>query len=174
MQGTHRSGVKASNAEQNSAATVTRAGTKKVGYVRPGTPLLRCRRGWIGLFFQPIVDVLGHHPGLNERPNAAPGVSQYLPGSQKSTSQWFNTAAFLTPAQFTFGNLGRNTLIGPGFVNLDLVMVKSFESSVLMLSATPVNNRLADLKNQIAFITEGDDEVLASDGIQSIEATIRL
>jgi hypothetical protein len=26
-----------------------------------------------------------------------------------------------------------------------------------MLSATPVNNRLADLRNQIAFVTEGDD-----------------
>ncbi|MEG9437405.1 DEAD/DEAH box helicase family protein [Edaphobacter sp. HDX4] len=47
------------------------------------------------------------------------------------------------------------------------------KTRVLMLSATPVNNRLADLKNQIAFITEGDDEALAADGIQSIEATIR-
>jgi hypothetical protein len=64
--------------------------------------------------------------GIFVRPNVAPGVSQYLPSSQKSTSQWFNTAAFLTPPQFTFGNLGRNTLIGPGFVNLDLVMVKTF------------------------------------------------
>jgi hypothetical protein len=31
------------------------------------------------------------------------------------------------------------------------------KTKVLMLSATPVNNRLADLKNQIAFVTEGDD-----------------
>ena len=47
------------------------------------------------------------------------------------------------------------------------------KTRVLMLSATPVNNRLTDLKNQIAFITEGDDEALASDGIESIDATIR-
>ena len=42
-----------------------------------------------------------------------------------------------------------------------------------MLSATPVNNRLADLKNQIAFITEGDDTALFDHGIASIEATVR-
>jgi len=44
---------------------------------------------------------------------------------------------------------------------------------VLMLSATPVNNRLADLKNQIAFITEGDDAALEDHGIRSIDATTR-
>ena len=35
------------------------------------------------------------------------------------------------------------------------------EDPVLMLSATPVNNRLADLRNQIAFVTEGDDTALS-------------
>ena len=47
------------------------------------------------------------------------------------------------------------------------------KTRVLMLSATPVNNRLADLKNQIAFITEADDLGLAEYGIPSIEATVR-
>jgi helicase-like protein/type III restriction/modification enzyme restriction subunit len=47
------------------------------------------------------------------------------------------------------------------------------KTKVLMLSATPVNNRLADLKNQIAFITEGNDLALVEHGISSIEATIR-
>lgn len=47
------------------------------------------------------------------------------------------------------------------------------KTKVLMLSATPVNNRLADLKNQIAFMTEGDDMALIGHGIPSIEATIR-
>lgn len=45
---------------------------------------------------------------------------------------------------------------------------------VLMLSATPVNNRLNDLKNQIAFATEGQDDALAGHGIASITATVRL
>ena len=47
------------------------------------------------------------------------------------------------------------------------------KTRVLMLSATPVNNRLADLKNQIAFVTEGEDTALSAHGIPSIEATVR-
>lgn len=44
---------------------------------------------------------------------------------------------------------------------------------VLMLSATPVNNRLADLKNQITFVTEGNDAALKVHGIASIEVSVR-
>ncbi|MFT7042345.1 MAG: hypothetical protein ACJAW7_001102 [Candidatus Azotimanducaceae bacterium] len=47
------------------------------------------------------------------------------------------------------------------------------KTRVLMLSATPVNNRLADLRNQIAFVTEGDDTALLEHGISSIDATTR-
>jgi hypothetical protein len=47
------------------------------------------------------------------------------------------------------------------------------KTKVLMLSATPVNNRLADLKNQIAFVTEANDTALDAHGISSIEATVR-
>lgn len=47
------------------------------------------------------------------------------------------------------------------------------KTKVLMLSATPVNSRMNDLKNQVAFITEGVDDALYSHGIASIEATLR-
>lgn len=47
------------------------------------------------------------------------------------------------------------------------------KTKVLMLSATPVNSRMNDLKNQVAFITEGVDDALYSHGIVSIEATLR-
>ena len=53
------------------------------------------------------------------------------------------------------------------------IIQEGVKTRVLMLSATPVNNRLADLKNQIAFITEGDDTALAEHGIASIEQTTR-
>jgi SNF2 family DNA or RNA helicase len=53
------------------------------------------------------------------------------------------------------------------------IIKEGVKTRVLMLSATPVNNRLADLKNQIAFVTEGDDTALMDHGIQSIEATVR-
>ncbi len=47
------------------------------------------------------------------------------------------------------------------------------KTKVLMLSATPVNTRLADLKNQVLFATEGDDSALTDSGIKSIESTLR-
>ena len=54
------------------------------------------------------------------------------------------------------------------------IVREGVKTRVLMLSATPVNNRLADLRNQIAFATEGDDEALCDAGIASIAATTRL
>ncbi len=52
------------------------------------------------------------------------------------------------------------------------IIKEGVKTRVLMLSATPVNNRLADLKNQIAFVTEADDLALDAHGIRSIEATV--
>jgi len=54
------------------------------------------------------------------------------------------------------------------------ILQEGVKTRVLMLSATPVNNRLADLKNQIAFATEGNDAALADHGISSITSTTRL
>ena len=38
----------------------------------------------------------------------------------------FNPAAFANPAPGTFGNAGRNTLVGPGFTNADFSLGKEF------------------------------------------------
>lgn len=54
------------------------------------------------------------------------------------------------------------------------IIREGVKTRVLMLSATPVNNRLADLRNQLAFATEGDDMALADHGIASINATTRM
>src|SRR6185369_7265413 len=54
------------------------------------------------------------------------------------------------------------------------IIKEGVRTRVLMLSATPVNNRLADLRNQIAFATEGDDTALLEYGIGSIDSTTRL
>ena len=54
------------------------------------------------------------------------------------------------------------------------IIKEGVKTRVLMLSATPVNNRLADLRNQIAFATEGDDTALVDHGIASIDSTTRL
>ncbi len=43
---------------------------------------------------------------------------------------------------------------------MEKVIKSGVKTKVLMLSATPVNNSLRDLRNQIAFITEGKDDAL--------------
>ncbi len=55
------------------------------------------------------------------------------------------------------------------------VIKAGVRTKVLMLSATPVNNKLLDLRNQIELITEGDDTYLAeTDGIPSITHVTRV
>ena len=54
------------------------------------------------------------------------------------------------------------------------IIKEGVKTRVLMLSATPVNNRLADLKNQIAFVTEGQDNALTGQAIASIDSTVRI
>ena len=56
---------------------------------------------------------------------------------------------------------------------LEDVLQKGVKTKVLMLSATPVNNKLNDLKNQIAFITENNDIAFDDYGIKSIQQTLR-
>lgn len=62
--------------------------------------------------------------GIYVRPNVV-GTSQYLPSSQQSTAEWFNTADFANPGAGNFGDLGRNTLIGPAMFDLDVVLQKN-------------------------------------------------
>jgi superfamily II DNA or RNA helicase len=54
------------------------------------------------------------------------------------------------------------------------IIREGVKTRVLMLSATPVNNRMADLRNQIVFATEGDDTALLEHGLGSIDSTTRL
>ena len=53
------------------------------------------------------------------------------------------------------------------------IIKSGVKTKVLMLSATPVNNRMNDIKNQIAFITEGKDNALSDVGIASIEQVLK-
>jgi hypothetical protein len=55
-----------------------------------------------------------------------------LPASRSQAaklSEWFNTDAFTFNAPGTFGDTRRNSYFGPGFVNFDLAVVKSFPLS---------------------------------------------
>jgi SNF2 family DNA or RNA helicase len=53
------------------------------------------------------------------------------------------------------------------------VIKAGVKTKVLMLSATPVNNRMTDIKNQIAFITQDNSHALAQYGIGDIDEELR-
>ncbi|MBU4256980.1 ATP-dependent helicase, partial [Patescibacteria group bacterium] len=56
---------------------------------------------------------------------------------------------------------------------MDKVIKSGVKTRVLMLSATPVNNTLKDLRNQIALITEGENNALQlTAGIKNIASTL--
>ncbi|MDR1721418.1 MAG: DEAD/DEAH box helicase, partial [Methanobrevibacter sp.] len=55
---------------------------------------------------------------------------------------------------------------------MDVIIKSGVKTKVLMLSATPVNNRMADIKNQIYFISEENDHLLEEIGIRSINQTL--
>jgi len=60
--------------------------------------------------------------GQQDRPNVVGNWRL----SDPTVREWFNTAAFVPNAPYTYGNAGRNVLRGPGVFNLDLAAHKSF------------------------------------------------
>ena len=64
---------------------------------------------------------------LGENPIRAnyTGVPIFGPGT-RTAAEWFDPAAFATPAAFTFGNAGRNSIYGPPLQTLDIALVRNF------------------------------------------------
>jgi hypothetical protein len=74
----------------------------------PITPVLATDNSNTGLFTD--------RPDRVGDPNTGPNT----------VSQWFNTAAFTTPPQYSYGNSGRNIIDGPPIKNFDLSLFKNF------------------------------------------------
>jgi hypothetical protein len=49
-----------------------------------------------------------------------------LPSDQRTVARWFDTTAFVQPANFTFGNSGRNIVRAPGFFTMDFSVMRNF------------------------------------------------
>jgi hypothetical protein len=64
----------------------------------------------------------------SERPNAT-GQPVDLPRPERSTLDFFNTAAFALPASGQLGTAGRNTITGPGMVNFNMSLGRFFNFS---------------------------------------------
>ncbi|RPJ56367.1 MAG: TonB-dependent receptor, partial [Acidobacteria bacterium] len=57
-----------------------------------------------------------------ERPDrVGPGI---IPASERSIDRWFRSEDFVSSAPYSFGNSGRNILVGPGYRNLDLSLIR--------------------------------------------------
>lgn len=84
--------------------------------------------------------------------------------------RWGNYHLLVIDESHNFRNKSTDAEKKDRYTRLIEDVIKSgVRTKVLMLSATPVNNRLLDLRNQVELITEGDDEYLAdTDGIASI------
>jgi hypothetical protein len=64
----------------------------------------------------------------SERPDAT-GLPVSLPSSERTTKEFFNTAAFALPPSGQLGTAGRNTITGPGMVNFNMSLGRFFTLS---------------------------------------------
>lgn len=49
-----------------------------------------------------------------------------LASNERRPERWFDTSAFAVPLPYTFGSAPRNSVIGPGFANVDFSIAKSW------------------------------------------------
>lgn len=111
-------------------------------------------------------DVLNHTDLSRER-----GMSGEI---NLETLNWGNYDLVVIDESHNFRNSPRGKDARTRYSRLMSDIIKAgVKTKVLMLSATPVNNRMNDLKNQVAFITEGRDDGLIDAGIVSIEQSLR-
>ena len=75
-----------------------------------------------------------------ERPNLTADPN----GGPKTPEEWFNVGAFALPAQYTFGNAGRNIVVGPSLADIlkivgargQMVELHSFDDYTYAIPAT--------------------------------------
>lgn len=111
-------------------------------------------------------DVL-NHTDLNRK-------SGYSGEINLATLNWSNYDLVVIDESHNF----RNNLPVKGRVTryerlMNDIIKSGVKTKVLMLSATPVNNRMNDIKNQIAFITEGRNDAFANVGLDNLELILR-
>jgi hypothetical protein len=71
-------------------------------------------------------DILNVGSTASLRPNVLRDPN--IPASQRTPQHWFDTAAFVTPQAFTYGNAGRSIIKGPTVRNLDLALLRDFKA----------------------------------------------
>jgi hypothetical protein len=86
------------------------------------SPIIEAQRG---LAFTPSVNGNPANTTGGQRPDRLRDGN--LPRGERAPERWFDRTAFAVPAQFTFGNSAANVLEGPGLINLDLTIARTFK-----------------------------------------------
>jgi len=78
-----------------------------------------------GLPYSPSIGSQGflNSPDQTSRPNLIGNPSV----ANQNANLWFNPAAYGTPAPYTFGNAGRDSLRGPNYFEADWQVAKAFK-----------------------------------------------
>jgi hypothetical protein len=79
-----------------------------------------------GFYFTPQVGFDPSNTGSNGMTRADQVCNGNLPRGERKITNWFNTSCYVDPAEFTFGNAGKNSLEGPGAVTSDMSLRKVF------------------------------------------------
>ena len=148
-----------------------------------GTPITilsgfnRSRNGASGTQITDRPDLL---PGFNNNP--VNGVSKGCPGVAPGTKlgtpdMYFDPCAFALPEPGTYGNLGRNTVIGPGLTNFDFALVKNiaflenksvqFRAEAFNLFNHPNFNRPGALQESVKLFTPLGERIPPNAAIRS-------
>ncbi len=72
------------------------------------------------------VNISTDQANIGAGPAQRPNVTGNPNGGPQTPQQWFNTSVFSLPTLYTFGNLPRNALIGPGLQEFDVSLQKEF------------------------------------------------
>ena len=73
--------------------------------------------------FTPVLSVSSANTGTARPNRIADGA---LPSDVRSIDNWFDLTAFTTPAQYNYGNSGRDVVYSPGAVNFDFSLFKRY------------------------------------------------
>jgi outer membrane receptor protein involved in Fe transport len=79
-----------------------------------------------GFPFSPLMGYDPSNTGSNGLLRTDRSANGNLPSDKRSPDLWFDINAFPLPAPYTFGNAGKNILVGPGEVATDLSIRKVF------------------------------------------------
>ena len=118
---------------------------------------------------------LGRGVTGSARPDLVPGQSIQI--SNPGINQWFNVKAFTAPAG-AFGDAGRNIIIGPGTISVNMafsktIQVKEMQSLELRLSANNVFNHpnFTSIDTTLGSPTFG--QVVAAGAMRTAQLTAR-